>query len=49
MMDCFIVDKERERPLALRLQLMILLVVVLTMLHRNFFSRKAVMYFCSFK
>lgn len=49
MMDCFIMDKERERPLAQLLHLMILLVVVLTMLHSNFFSRKAVMYFCLFK
>lgn len=45
MMDCFIMGQERVRLLAQPLLLMILLVVVLTMLQKNFFSRKAVMYF----
>lgn len=40
MMDCFIVDKERERLLDQHIQLEMSLVVVLTMLHRNSFSRK---------
>ncbi|KAH7543925.1 hypothetical protein JRO89_XS15G0062600 [Xanthoceras sorbifolium] len=43
MMDSFIVDMGRERRLAQPLHQMIRLVAVLTMLHKNFFSRKAVM------
>ena len=44
MMDCYIGDKQRGRLLDQRIHLVIRLVVVLTMLHRSFFSRKTVVH-----
>lgn len=48
MMDCFIVDKERERLLAQPTQPMIQLVLELIMLHMNSFSRKTFVCYLQF-
>lgn len=44
MMDCYIEDNQRGRLLAQPIHLVIQLAVVLTMLHRSFFSRKTIVH-----